>query len=626
MDAMFKKLLDPVIIKTGWHLAHGDSRDDFATDPLGYADFAFLKESRFQFIIEQIRSKRHRVARLTDIDLPKGDLSVRPGNVLPIEESTILHAAMYLIAPRIDHRLHDNVYSYRLAKDWRKRVQKAKDLFEPGDVDNVPFLKNKTIRSISIEEPWYDAWPEFDAASIKAIRSSGYTHLTKTDISAYFENIDLNLLETLMREYLPKDGEIVSLVIRMLESWTRRTVSGVPVCRGIPQGNNVSSFLGNLYLAPLDKALESFCAKSNATWFRYVDDVKVFTRSYEDARRVVFIINDALRAMHLNLQSAKTAVLYGQKLDNELYDPQLDKINTLIEVVDKMGISQTRAKVASVMKASGEIVSQFTRKLPDSIMDLSGKQNRLLRRCFTLYGMVASPRLRRVAIAAVCRVPDVRILRSGIGYLNKLPDKYHDDVATAFHKVLLDGELLFPYQAAQIIESFKYLAIGDARTTASQLRQVGWKKKVHWYVRQKTLEAIAVLPYKEKHAERLVSDGLGDAHPWVRRAAATLLPRGGVQFVRDMVKSLSYHADPEVARIALYWRRHLEDTQAAVQMLAVKPTSDGAAKSLLRQVPMLYLLRCTQNQVVAKNASWICQRALEANQAPDGKVALRTNL
>ena len=53
-DQLFKKLCDPATIEIGWHLAHGDSRDDFATDALGYADYAFMKKERFRFIVEQL--------------------------------------------------------------------------------------------------------------------------------------------------------------------------------------------------------------------------------------------------------------------------------------------------------------------------------------------------------------------------------------------------------------------------------------------------------------------------------------------------------------------------------------------------------------------------------------------
>jgi len=100
-EKLFKRLCDPDLIEIGWHLAHADSRDDFATDPLGYADYAFLKADRFRFIVEQLVHDRYRVGRLTEIDIPKTGLSVRPGNVLPIEEATILHAIVYLIAPKL---------------------------------------------------------------------------------------------------------------------------------------------------------------------------------------------------------------------------------------------------------------------------------------------------------------------------------------------------------------------------------------------------------------------------------------------------------------------------------------------------------------------------------------------
>ena len=82
-DQLFRRLCDPDLIEIGWHLAHGDSRDDFATDPFSYADYAFLKADRFRFMVEQLKHDRYRVGRLTEIDIPKTGLSVRPGNVLP---------------------------------------------------------------------------------------------------------------------------------------------------------------------------------------------------------------------------------------------------------------------------------------------------------------------------------------------------------------------------------------------------------------------------------------------------------------------------------------------------------------------------------------------------------------
>jgi hypothetical protein len=591
-DQLFKRLCDPDLIEIGWHLAHGDSRDDFATDPFSYADYAFLKADRFRFIVEQLRHDRYRVGRLTEIDIPKTGLSVRPGNVLPIEEATILNAIVYLIAPKIDPKLRDEVYSYRLAEDWQKRAAKAESLFSQADVNEIPFLKRRTIRSISIEEAWYDAWPEFDEAGINAFRQQGFTHLTKTDITAYFENIDLQLLGSMLRGYLPRERMIIEILMRILHSWTRRTPAGIPIGRGIPQGNNVSSFLGNLYLAPLDRALVQFARKKDVVWFRYVDDIKVFTKTFSDAREAVFLINAGLRELHLNLQGGKTEILHGSKLENELFDPGLQHINRLIDGARKLSTDEKR-EATKIVRESQEVTKRFTRNVPESVTSLSAHANRRLRRCFTLYSILRRPQLRRTAIGALEQIPDIRMLRSALGYLTKLDYKYHDEIVSKLLGLLTADEFPFPYQAAVTVEAIGRMAPADPRRIASQLREIALTGKAYWYLRQKTLEAILHLPYRQEFAEKLVRAALEHPSPWVRRAGGALVPRGRVTWIREIVtNTLVYHPDPEVARIGLYWQRHLEDDSVANREMTALFKSGTLDVTFLRRVKTIYLLRC----------------------------------
>ena len=592
-DRLFKRLCDPELIEVGWHLAHADSRDDFATDPLSYADYAFLKAERFRFIVEQLQHDRYRVGRLAEIDIPKTGLSVRPGNILPIEEATILHAIIYLIAPRIDPRLRREVYSYRLADDWQKRAAKAESLFAQSNVNDIPFLKRRTIRAISIEKPWYDAWPEFDAAGAQAFREEGFTHLTKTDITAYFENIDLQLLGSMLRGYLPGERMIVGILMRILNSWTRRTPAGIPIGRGIPQGNNVSSFLGNIYLAPLDKLLVPFARRKGAVWFRYVDDIKVFTKTLEDAREAVFLINRGLRELHLNLQGGKTDILHGTKLERELFDPQLNQINEIINKARKLRKDANSRETTKLVRESQAVTRQFTRNLPESVSSLSGRSNRLLRRCFTLYGHLRRPQLCNTAIGALEQVPDVRMLRSALGYLVKLDYRYHDQITARLLDLLKARELPFPYQVAVTIEALGRMAPSDPRRIASELRNFGLTGMGHWYVRQKTLEAILQLPYREAAAERLAETALKDQNPWVRRAGAVLVVRGRVPWIQKITSTtLIYHADPEVSRIGLYWQRHLVDDNVASQEITNLFKSGTLDVTFLRRLKMTYLVRC----------------------------------
>lgn len=101
----------------------------------------------------------------------------------------------------------------------------------------------------------------------------------------------------------------MNLLFNFLEPWEVRTSYGRVHLRGIPQGNFVSSFLGNLFLLPLDLRFKDFEKEKEARYFRYMDDVRIFTKKLEDARLAVFTMDRELRRLHLNVQTAKTKIL-----------------------------------------------------------------------------------------------------------------------------------------------------------------------------------------------------------------------------------------------------------------------------------------------------------------------------
>ncbi len=75
-------------------------------------------------------------------------------------------------------------------------------------------------------------------------------------------------------------GYAINLLMHILEYWTWRSCEGKPVSRGIPQGNEVSSFLGNVYLLSLDEEFKKFFKKNEIKYFRYVT-----SQQYETAFR-----------------------------------------------------------------------------------------------------------------------------------------------------------------------------------------------------------------------------------------------------------------------------------------------------------------------------------------------------
>ena len=593
-NRLFGELCKPEVMKIGWHLAQLDSRDDFFSDPLEYADFASNLTERLEFLVQEVKALRYRPRDVINVDVPKSGLSVRPGNVLPIEESVVLHSIVFLLAPKLDPKLDSSVYSYRLHKDWKARAKRGRSLFHE-DEKELPFLRRQTIRKFDPIEPWYAAWPEFDRARRAAVKTQGYTHLTKTDITSYFENIDLRLLETQIRSFLSREPLLIQILMRILESWTRVTSAGIPIGRGIPQGNDVSSFLGNLYLIPLDHALRSFCRKRNAVWFRYVDDVDVYSQSYDDARDAVFAINQALRGLHLNLQGSKTVILEGADLDKELDDTESQQIDSVWEKVQKLECrsSKNAKQITTLLNTVRPLTRRFRKGLPKSVSNLAAKDNRIFRRLMTVYGRCGRPYLKESAIFALEGLPEIRLLRKSLSYLAQTPVSYHDEICDGLLGMLERNLFPIPYQAACVVETVASLHPEHPDRYQSRIRQYAFGRKREWTVRQKAAEALAALPGKETTFQSLARQLLADDHPWVRRSGCLILTRCGVQFVRDTVHQLVYHPDQHISRVATFYARHLDDPRFAAAAIAQIRRAKTSPPAFVRHLSTLWLLRAS---------------------------------
>lgn len=595
-NTLFKELCRPDTLRIGWHLAQADSRDDFVLDPVSYEDFASNLTERLSYLLREVRHERYRPKHLLEIDVPKSGLAIRPGNILPIDEAALLHAMVYVMAPRLDRKLSDSVFSYRLGSDWQKRLKKGRSMFREAD-DEIPFLRGVTIRKIDPLEPWYVAWPEFDRQRIDAVKRRGYTHLTRTDIAAYFENIDLDLLENLLRRLLPNEPVIVSLLLRILDSWTRTTSSGIAVRSGIPQGNDVSSFIGNIYLLPLDNALAQFCSRAGAHWLRYVDDVEVYTRGDRAARDVVLVINDALRRLFLNLQGAKTEILTGQRLERQLARAESEALDAAwkrLERMDPIKPGDSR-KITQVLKNLRHTVAPFRRRLPTSVQSLSSRDSRVFRRAMTIWGYARRPYLLRSALASLREPPEYRVLQKSLRYLSQMPPRYHDDIIDDLLDLLKDETPLLPYHAGEILRTLRLLHPSNARLNlAKHITNVGFAGRAQWPVRQQALHLLAILPAREETALKRATASLGHHHPFVRRAALLMLTRTGTQAFRDNIDRLVHDPDPAVSRLAGHWRRILYEKDYALgelRRLGERKTFTDAL--FVWAVPKLWIIRAS---------------------------------
>lgn len=82
----------------------------------------------------------------------------------------------------------------------------------------------------------------------------------------------------------------------------------------------MSSFLSNLYLIDVDQAMLEIVCGNTSKYYRYVDDITLFTSDRDEARRGLIALEDVLRTLNLNVQPAKTEIQPA----SEVFDPTIE--------------------------------------------------------------------------------------------------------------------------------------------------------------------------------------------------------------------------------------------------------------------------------------------------------------
>ena len=451
MGRLWKELLSPDTITRGWHLARADVRQDFAQDLLSTDAYGQFLKQNVSETINRLRTGTYQARPLFRIEVPKGSLGFRPGSVLPIHDRVVLSAMTLLLASRVEEQLSDSVYSWRL----KDPIPKKGPIFRETDITDLPFLKKATVRSeVDPFEGWYRLWPEFDRATRTLFEEKGFRYLATSDIAAYFENIQLPILRDQLIKMFGDEAELVNLLCHFLESWSDRTTDGRPHHRGIPQGNFVSSFLGNLFLMPLDATIDKLAESKDIAYFRYMDDVRIFSKDRDTARIVVLVMARKLRELHLNVQTAKTKI-YDERLGEIhrlLVDGRADQLSTLIEEIktayrgeeppreEKVEITRRLNRIAHENPSSGH-------RILGARKPLEGLTLRVFMRWITAHMLIGSDYYVGRLLFEISKSADAKLTRKLVATTKRFPRRR--GIEMTIIRMIKRNEIIFPSQEAE---------------------------------------------------------------------------------------------------------------------------------------------------------------------------------
>lgn len=367
------------------------------------------------------------VEPLTIIDVPKVGGAMRPGCYLPLRDHVVFTA---LVGACFRH-IHQAIY------DLQGTIELSYPL--PDSPDQEQWLKAP-----------FRSWRRFREESLK-LAGGGCHFIVMTDISAYYENIDIGLLISDLKDTGCSQA-VVGHLRTVLNKWAQ--VSG----RGIPQGCAAADMLGKLYLQSVDRNLRAMGYRH----LRYVDDIRIFCRTRAEARRALADLIVLLRKRGLHIQTKKTEIL--RKADAVRV---IDGIQPILTAVEREFVR--RAAVAANLEddyinvAMAEAaLAQITDDTPIEV--IREAYDRHIRR-------KKAPRidktLFRFLLGRLGRQSDFNALDHCIGLLTERPEETHTILSyiadlnawtqaePRLVEFLLSPEAIYPYQSYQILEKVR---------------------------------------------------------------------------------------------------------------------------------------------------------------------------
>jgi len=216
----------------------GVSIEELAAD--GQVEVAWLEALR-----EELHRKTYRPAPVLRAEIAKANGGVRKLGIPTVKDRVVQMAVYLVLMPIFEADFHPHSYGYRPGRSAHQAVE-----------------------------------------SIRKAMRQGKTEVVDADLAQYFDTIPhRRLMKQVARRV--SDG----MILKLIKGWLRAPIlekgSGgggrmrTNPC-GTPQGGVISPLLANIYLHPLDEAVNESCAQK-PRMMRYADDLVILCRPGEGA-------------------------------------------------------------------------------------------------------------------------------------------------------------------------------------------------------------------------------------------------------------------------------------------------------------------------------------------------------
>jgi hypothetical protein len=260
---------------------HEDMIGDWYRDPWGWPETDWAVRKQPSLLVARLNSAG--VQQSARLDVPKEGFASRPAIVMDPIDRIIYQALVDRLSVDLIGDMRPWAFGWRLPRK---------------DPDRGRYSDNAS------EWDWYRSRMSFLAAFNKFALA--------TDVVSFFANIPIDrACEQIVTR--GGSGAPIDRLVDMLQAWGR-----IQGRSGLPQRSKASAVLANMYLRPVDDEIDAATGESRFLGIaakaatRWMDDIWVFGRDEGKLRRAQLALEEAMRDLGLNMNTAKTHVYGGE--------------------------------------------------------------------------------------------------------------------------------------------------------------------------------------------------------------------------------------------------------------------------------------------------------------------------
>ncbi len=225
--------------------------------------FSYIKEHKEE-LLWKIRNRKYKPQPVRRVYIPKDNGKLRKLGIPSVIDRVIQQAILQVLTPIYEKQFSNNSYGFRPNRCCEQAIIKALECF-----------------------------------------NDGYDWIVDIDLQSFFDEVNQDKLIGIIRRTV-KDGNLVSLIRKFLQSGVMEKGVIQETKKGTPQGGNLSPLLSNIMLNELDKELEA----RGLNFVRYADDCLIMVKSEKAANRVMESITTFITkklGLKVNVEKSKVA-------------------------------------------------------------------------------------------------------------------------------------------------------------------------------------------------------------------------------------------------------------------------------------------------------------------------------